>query len=58
MNGVWKQPNSPRIERAKQIKSRRQRIQNIGTLFAAILIIASIYVSMWMLIGLVMLLAN
>lgn len=50
--------NSPRVERARRLKCRRQRIENIKTFVIAALIMATCYGMMWLLIGIVMLIAN
>lgn len=50
--------NSPRVERAKRLKCRHQRIENLKILIKAILTLTICYGMMWLLIGIVMLITN
>lgn len=54
----YKYYNSPRIERVRRLKYRHQRIEDIKTFMKAVLIVATCYGMMWLLIGIVMLIAN
>lgn len=47
MNGVYFY-NSPRIERARRLKCRRQRIENIKTFVKAIVAFLILYGFLWL----------